>query len=180
MRSNIANAPPRKVCKGVLAVFIGLFMAFGNSFGQSRSSDEKKADKAEVAREVVRLMARNQVNPEVFKARMEAKIDEIVAGNDLPPEASRVLHSVVEEVGRQVTVERLVSMLAHAYEDNFTIGELRAIRDFYSSDAGKALVRNGDKIRKDQEAASKALSEELFTEMDARVKALAEKRRKKD
>ena len=71
-------------------------------------------------------------------------------------------------------------MLAHAYEDNFTIGELRAIRDFYSSDAGKALVRNGDKIRKDQEAASKALSEELFMEMDARVKALAEKRRKKD
>lgn len=167
------------ICYALTAIF-GCALAYGEASQTESHIEKKDTDKSKVAMQVVEAMTLKQYGAGEFQKLMNARADAMVEKMHLEPKIADGLRYLLRDAVKDITPEHLNAILAKPYEDNFTIEELIAIRDFYESDAGKELLRNNERVRKEQEAAKQRMSEELAVKMNEKVKAYLESRKQKD
>ena len=163
---------------------LSLAVAFLFAAPVAMANEEKDApaakvagdDKHAVAVEVVAAVTTGDFDEEAFRKGVLDRFHKDLPRMKMKPEAAAELKSALVETLKGVTKERLIALLAKPYEEQFSTEELRAIRDFYQSEAGKALLRKNQEIQKAHEDAKRLMAEELFQETGERLRAAAQKK----
>lgn len=159
--------------KTLTLVVVGLLACFfaQTSEAQNEQSDPSKTDdKTTVAKEIVKALNLKELDAETFHKNMLDRIDQQIPQMKIGDEAKKQLRAAMIESLKEITNDRLVEMLAKPYEDKFTIEQLRAIRDFYKSEAGIALLNAHQDLKKSQEEGKRLMTQELYEDFKKRLK----------
>lgn len=129
-------------------------------------------ERHKLAIELVELISTNRPDDTIFKQQVTEQIDRVIPQLKLSAKESELFREAALGAAGAVDADRLIEMVAKAYASKLTSKELKAIIEFYKTDAGKAWLRESVAIEAEKTAQKKALIAEILEETQQRFKEL--------
>ena len=110
-----------------------------------------------------------------MKSQLPPNVDRAAAVNEM----KEFQQKLFAKIGEQLTPEKIKPSIAQIYVDEFSIEELRAIRDFQKSPAGQAMIRKQPAIAVKSVQAGQQLIQGILPELQRMGVEWAEQMKKK-
>jgi hypothetical protein len=145
--------------KVIVATVLLIALLSQAGFAQSDRSGNEKLD---VARELIALTSATDTIRKGFEFSLNQQKQAFLsqAGDDITPERKRELDLTIEYLGEELDAvfPEFFDQVAALYAEQFSLEDLKEVRDFFKSDVGRRYTQGGFELG----AKAAALGQEWF------------------